>query len=199
MKNAHAILTKTVGLLLLAAAITIITLAATKPLLTSKKPQETSPTYQILEPETWTGKKLPIIKYINIKNKIKNGNWLLLFYHHDCPDCRKAIPRYEEIARILKDSKDFLRIAFIEVPPYFHNPITESSPCLLGRLNEDKQWFITTPAVTIISEGKVISAWEAKAPDLDTIMQKLSEKRHKNFLNSQIFSQHLLILPRYAQ
>jgi hypothetical protein len=51
-----------------------------------------------------------------------------------------------------------------------------STACTLGQLAETKEWFVTTPAVALLSAGKVTSAWEEKAPDLDTIIQKIAKK-----------------------
>lgn len=42
--------------------------------------------YVILETETWVGKNLPILKYIDIGDQRNEGNWLLLLYHYDCPE-----------------------------------------------------------------------------------------------------------------
>jgi len=75
------------------------------------------------------------------------------------------------MARDLESNEDFLRIALIEVPPYGRGPISENSPCVLGRLAETKEWFVTTPAVALLSDGNVTSAWEEKAPDFETILQ----------------------------
>jgi len=61
---------------------------------------------------------LAILEYIDTGDKLSNGNWLVLFYHHDCPDCAEAIKRYEQMGLNLRGRADFLRIAFIEVPPY---------------------------------------------------------------------------------
>jgi len=79
-------------------------------------------------------------------------------------------------------NEDFLRIALIEVPPYGQGPVNQNSPCILGRLDQTKEWFVTTPAVVLLTDSQVTSAWEEKAPDFDTIlqnilkMQKITEK-----------------------
>ena len=76
---------------------------------------------------------------------------------------------YEQMARELAGNEDFLRIALIAVPPYGEGPVSENSPCTLGRLAETKEWFVTTPAVALLTDGKVTSAWEEQAPDLDEL------------------------------
>ena len=41
-------------------------------------------------------------------------------------------------------------------------------------LQVDKDWFVTTPAVALLTDGQVISAWEAKAPDFDKIIESIT-------------------------
>jgi hypothetical protein len=157
--------------------LALITLGVTTPILAFNEPPTVTSSYEVLEPETWIGKKLPILDYIDIGKSLKKGNWVVLFYHHDCPDCARAIAQYQQTARDLAGNEDFLRMAFIEVPPYGQAPVSKNSPCFLGRLAETKEWFVTTPAVILMAQGKVKSAWEGKTPDCATIMQKLAKVR----------------------
>jgi thiol-disulfide isomerase/thioredoxin len=153
--------------------IGLATLCLTTPILALNEPAKITSTYEVLEPETWVGKELPILEHTDIADSLKQGTWVVLFYHYDCPDCAKAIPTYEQMARELAGDKDFLRVAFIEVPPYRPEPISEASPCILGRLADAKQWFITTPAVALLVDGEVTAAWEEKAPSLQDLMDQL--------------------------
>jgi hypothetical protein len=148
-------------------------LGITTPILALNEPATITSRYEVLEPETWVGKDLPILKYIDIAETLKKGTWLVLFYHYDCPDCGRAIPMYEQMARDLSGNEDFMRIALIAVPPYGRGPVSENCPCTLGRLPETKEWFVTTPAVALLKNRLVTSAWEEKAPDFETIIQKM--------------------------
>ena len=76
----------------------------------------------------------------------------------------------------MEGNEDFMQIAFIAVPPYGHAPISENSPCTLGKLNEVKEWFVTTPAVALLKDGKVSQAWEEKAPDFEQIIEVYAKK-----------------------
>ncbi len=158
------------------AFLTIAILGISAPILAFNEPPQITSRYEVLEPETWVGQKLPILEHIDIAESLKTGTWLVLFYHYDCPDCATAIPKYEQIARNLAGNEDFLRIALIAVPPYGQGPVSENSPCTLGRLAETKEWFVTTPAVALLTDGKVTSAWEEKAPDFDTIIKFMSKQ-----------------------
>jgi hypothetical protein len=96
------------------------------------------------------------------------------------------------MARDLAGNEDFLRIALIAVPPYgqypgHRGPISQNTPCTLGRLPETKEWFVTTPAVALLTDGQVLAAWEEKAPDFETILQNFAQNV-KNSEKSQFFA-----------
>jgi len=153
----------------------LITLGVTAPILAFNEPAKVTSSYEVLEPETWVGKELPILEHIDIAKELQKGTWLILLYHYDCPGCGQAIPMYEQMARDLAGSEDFLRIALIAVPPYGQGPVSEDSSCTLGRLAETKEWFVTTPAVVLLKNGQVTFAWEAKAPDLGTVLHNMAK------------------------
>lgn len=166
-----------------ALAIGFTILGVTTPILAFNEPPKVTTWYAVLEPETWVGKKLPILEYIDIGEQLQKGSWVVLFYHYDCPHCAEVIPTYERMARDLTGNEEFLQIALIEVPPYGQGPISQNSPCCLGRLADSKEWFVTTPAVVLLGDGKVTSSWEQNVPDLDTIVQGMltSQKVASNF------------------
>ncbi len=168
------------------AFLTIAILGISAPILALNEPPQVTTHYEVLEPKTWVGKELPILEHIDIAESLKKGTWLVLLYHYDCPDCVWAILMYEQMARDLEGNEDFLQIALIAVPPYGHAPVSENSPCTLGQLAETKEWFVTTPAVALLTDGKVKSAWEEKAPDFDTIIQNLT-KLQKTAEKSRFF------------
>ena len=172
------------------AGIALLVLGTSAPILALNEPPQVTTHYEVLEPETWVGKELPILKHIDIAESLKKGTWLVLLYHYDCPDCAWAIPMYEQMARELEGNEDFLQIALIAVPPYGRGPVSENCPCTLGRLAEAKEWFVTTPAVALLNDGKVTSAWEEKAPDLETIIQKIAknQKKQEKTEKSRFFS-----------
>jgi hypothetical protein len=162
------------------AGLTLAVLGLTTPILALNEPAVVTSTYEVLEPKTWIGKELPILEYIDIGEKLKTGTWLLLFYHHDCPDCQRAIPQYEQMARSMPACGDFPRIALIEVPPYGPAPACSNSPCIHGRLADVKEWFITTPTVALLIEGQGKAVWEQETPDFDSILRPIAEIHQKS-------------------
>ena len=85
--------------------------------------------YEVLEPVEWVGEELPILEHVDIGDRIKAGNWLILLYHHDCPDCLEAIAECERLAGEVRGNEEFLQIALIDIPPYGHAPIDENTNC----------------------------------------------------------------------
>jgi hypothetical protein len=179
--------------------IGIVTLCVTTPILAFSKPAMITSSYEVLEPETWVGKELPILEYIDIADTLRKGTWLILLYHYDCPDCARAIQKYEQLANetfspqvhsggsMDSQNEPFIKFAFVEVPPYGQGPVSQNSPCTLGRLAGTKEWFVTTPVVALLTDGKVKQAWEEKAPDFETILQNMAQMQ-KTTEKSRFFS-----------
>lgn len=151
------------------AAIIILSVGITAPLLALNEPPKQTSEYVILEPSNWIGKPLPIINHIDIGYKLKTGTWLVLFYHYDCPNCQEAIA---ELEKIIFENADF-SVAVIEVPPY-DSPIETN--CLYGRLLDVKEWFITTPVIALLKNGDVKHTWEQELPALDGVLDNLYTK-----------------------
>jgi hypothetical protein len=104
--------------------------------------------FVVVEPDKWTGKYFPLLKHIDIGDELARGNYTLLFYHYDCPDCRSAILRCEKLTR--EYSK---KIVLVEVPPYANSATFLSVSCLSGKLSETINWFIPTPMVISLENG----------------------------------------------
>jgi hypothetical protein len=128
----------------------------------------------VLEPASWVGGELPILDYIDIGDKLRNGTWLVLFYHYDCPECDYAISICEQVARDLTGDTDFLKIALVEIPPYGPYAGSDSSPCIVGQLVDTKDWFVATPTTILLSGGQTQMVWEEKIPNLDLILRSMT-------------------------
>ena len=99
-------------------------------------------------------------------------------------DGRKSDCRYLNMKRELNIVPKTLANASIAVPPYgrylgHKGPVSMNCPCTLGKLDQTREWFVTTPATALLTDGQVKSAWEEKAPDLDTILQKMTKNTKK--------------------
>jgi hypothetical protein len=143
------------ALLLLIGGATYISATRRPPMLDADGNLPGSGTIVLLRPEKWVGERLPLLKYIDIGDRLKEGKWIVLLYHDSCPDCRKAIPKYERLAGDLATRKDGQQVAIIEVPPYATAPLLKVRGCVPGRLDETKEWFVRTPVEVALDGGIV--------------------------------------------
>ncbi len=110
-----------------------------------------SPT--ILEPETWIGKPFPVTEFLEPAIDLSQGESVLLFYHHDCPHCQEALPKYEHLAA----DDPQRQVLLIEVPPY--GPAYQSSTAANAvRLSDRQEWFVQAPVEVTLNDGTVKSA-----------------------------------------
>ncbi|MBC8481454.1 MAG: hypothetical protein H8D47_02160 [Planctomycetes bacterium] len=171
---------KTANISLKILAAILLTTAVMKGWQLTTKPAKVTGGYEILEPQTWIAKPLPIIEHIDIGSQLKTGTWLILFYHYDCSDCLAAIRDYQRYAADLAGNDDFLKIAFIEVPPYGESIIKNSPNYAIGKLSNIKEWFITTPAVILLESSTVRNSWEEVAPDFDAVLNNIVMSKKSN-------------------
>ncbi|MAT72896.1 MAG: hypothetical protein CMJ58_25730 [Planctomycetaceae bacterium] len=106
----------------------------------------------ILEPETWVGEAFPLDGNLVPPVDMSAGDWTVLFFHHDCPDCQAAIPEYDALA-----SNSGGSVLLVEVPPCGSSPPAVRS-ATVARLADDKEWFVQAPVEVTIARGKVTGA-----------------------------------------
>ncbi len=115
-------------------------------------------TVVVLEPEQWVGEQFSLLEYIDVGDQLAKGKWLVVLYHHDCPECRSVLPKYEQLSRDLASRGEPLRVALIEMPPYAPDWLQLVSPdmrCLIGHLSDEKEWFMTTPQEVVVHGAEV--------------------------------------------
>ena len=159
-------------------SVGLIILAITGGVLALNEPAKATTFYEVLEPETWVGKELPILDYIDIGKQLEKGNWLVLFYHHDCPDCITAIEKLNKTRYEIQDARYELNVALIEVPPYGEDQVIAGSAYVHGRLANVKEWFVTTPAVVLLTDGQVKQSWQEKPPEIDVVLENIVSTKH---------------------
>ncbi len=105
----------------------------------------------VLEPEKWIGKRFPLLDYIDIGDKLKEGKWLVVLYHHDCPKCQEIL---RGLARITRKSA-VQQVALVAMPPYGQEDGVVSSPqdFVKGHLKPVKDWFAETPIMATLQNG----------------------------------------------
>jgi len=113
----------------------------------------------ILEPADWAGGQLPILDRIDVSEKLSAGRWNVVMYHHTCPYCRDSLGTFEKDL----SGREGIGFALVETPPYARaedDPVPAGSKALRGKLDESRDWFVTTPVVMSLADGKVLTARE---------------------------------------
>jgi thiol-disulfide isomerase/thioredoxin len=153
---------------------TFILLPAIEYVLITNKPPMKAEKYEVIDIKQWGNQqRWSLLDYIDMKEQLQNGVWAVLMYHYDCPTCAKAVPIYEEMDKSLKGNDNAINFAFIEIPPYGNEKqqlIKPDSTVTRGRLSDVKKWYVQTPVVVVLRDGKVIKAWQGYAPNLDELL-----------------------------
>ncbi len=125
----------------------------------------------VLEPEKWEGKKFPLLPYIEdypccrqmgrhlVQEKLVQGDWIVVLYHYDCPDCRKLLVKYRGLLLSLGKGSAKPKIAMIELPPFDpegRTALLTAGGCVLGRLSNRNDWFGVSPLEVYLNAGFVI-------------------------------------------
>lgn len=115
--------------------------------------------FVILEPETWAGKRFPLFAHVDIGPQLAEGGWVVLLYHHDCPQCREVLPKYERLAQDCRNEA----VALIEISPFIrHNDAGMTGVAVHGRLANTRDWFVQTPTEIRLNDGMVTAV---RGPD----------------------------------
>ncbi len=169
------------------------------PVLIFNKPPNKTDKYEVVRPEEWirkeptSEKQTPVpagnlqvqagekqvseewsmLKYIDIANSLRSNIVVVVFYSSECDMCHDAIALYDQMSRDMAGSEDSIQFALIEIPPYGSEQdsfVAVDTPCLTGRLDSSKDWYIETPLVVVIQDGLVVESWEIETPELDEIL-----------------------------
>lgn len=160
---------KLFGVGVVSVALCLMLVWHTKPVVHADGLLQTVSGLTILEPEEWNGRPFPLKESIDAD--LSQGEWLVVLHRHDCHDCQKAMPLYEELAA----SGAGKRVALVEVPPFGEE---DSSPqylsklvspvparregeglnLVVGRLTPGREWFVQTPVEIRIKDGVVVAA-----------------------------------------
>jgi thiol-disulfide isomerase/thioredoxin len=162
---------------------TFIAFSVIMPVLIFNKPPDKTDKYEVVKPKEWIRKEplsekqvseeWSMFKHIDIADSLRSNIVIVVFYSTGCDTCHKAIPLYDQMGRDMAGNEDSIRFAFIEIPPYASEKdsiVPVDTPCLRGKLDSSKDWYIQTPLIVVIRDGLVVKFWEAETPQLDEIL-----------------------------
>ena len=110
-----------------------------------------------IDPNTWVRGSCPIANFIIGGQHLARGRWFVLFYHHDCELCRRALENCMRIARE-RVAAPAPRIAVVEMPPYASNGLSPdygADGFLWMKLDESRRWIAETPSAVVVQDGIV--------------------------------------------
>ena len=119
----------------------------------------------VLEPRTWVARPWPLRAHVDIGQRLSEGRWVVILYHHDCPSCRQSIPDFEALAGDMAAGGLGVRTAMIELPPYGLPGtclVSAAAPVTLGKLSDRRDWFVETPVMIALQGGVVAAAVEGR-------------------------------------
>jgi len=113
----------------------------------------------ILEPETWLGKRFPLLDWIQIDAPLDEGGWTVVLHRPGCSECEELLRRYSERSA----GSSFLGelpVAFVDVAPSHatsHVAIWKGPSFFEGRLPDSHEWFVRAPVQLQLDMGFVVS------------------------------------------
>jgi len=133
--------------------------------------------FVVLEPEKWVGKPFPLMKQIRNAKDLKSGQWVVVLYRFNCPECKEALTTLKDLVR----ETSSVQMCLISVPPHGEDdPSFEGFPLSL-RLNSEKEWLIITPTIVLLQNGRVKCLWQEKIPSLDQIRLRAQTNRSLSY------------------
>jgi len=109
----------------------------------------------LLEPESWIGQELPLISRFvqpNDSEILKHGTWNVLLAQSDCPKCQEMKAELE--ARNAKG------VAIVMIPSHANEKVLDTH-FLVFMLDNQNDWFVTTPCVVKLVDGVCISTGDS--------------------------------------
>ncbi|RKY20497.1 MAG: hypothetical protein DRP62_08540 [Planctomycetota bacterium] len=167
---------------------TFILIAVSMPVLILNKPPDKTDKYEVVKAEEWTGgrtanekqtaqnpaaEEWPMLKYIDIAESLRSNIVVVTLYNTECDNCHNAILTYDRMSRDMANDNS-IRFAFVEIPPYSSQRdsiVPVDTPCLTGKLDSSKEWYIKTPLIVALHDGLAVKAWDTKTPELDEILE----------------------------
>ena len=117
---------------------------------------------RVVDPATWMGKRFPLSGDLrplaSEKVDIGSGQWVLAFFHRDCGKCREVLSALARSSGESSRNGEVTRYLTIEVPRYAGERAEQGRPglaCEQAQLDSDVEWFVQTPLVVWLSDGRV--------------------------------------------
>lgn len=122
---------------------------------------------EVLEPGAWVGRRFPLLPHLASSSDLSTHHWVVVLHRPGCSSCREIHTEFEALGLELGRRTDGLRVAFVEVPwaeAGAAAPLKSHDLYAVGRLADDRKWFVETPLILELQDGMVVSVIERPGP-----------------------------------
>ena len=116
-----------------------------------------------LYPYDWVGRQWVLADYIDVWPEISHGRWAVLLYGANCHTCTSIVEEYQGLAHEWAAKGAASSVAMIDVS---RNAVDAEpagdSAALHGKLGGPPGWFIATPALIVLIDGRVVTTGEGE-------------------------------------
>lgn len=113
----------------------------------------------LLEPDTWVGKRFPLLDWIEIDASLDRGRWFVVLHRPGCAKCKELLRQFGEL-----DGTDRLkgaqRLALVSVEGVHRDAVSatpKGASFFAGVLNRRFEWFLSTPTRIVLEQGNVVA------------------------------------------
>ena len=107
-------------------------------------------------PETWVGRRFPLLDRIDIGAQLQSGKWEVLLFRRDCGECTEAVDSLRDAPQELGGR----RIALVEISGLGEQTGFTPSSVVEGRLAGELGSGLRTPLFLSIDNGRVVAESE---------------------------------------
>ena len=111
----------------------------------------------VLVPEKWIGENFPLLNHTDIGARLRRGSWFVVLHKEDCDQCAELLQDYREYGcEVFGMNRDY-PVALLGLDAGVTGERRDPTGDLLtGTLDHSKRWFVRTPTVLLLDEGKVV-------------------------------------------
>jgi hypothetical protein len=113
----------------------------------------------VVDPADWQGRVLPVLEHLDIADRLRVGEWHIVFYRPGCPRCVELLRTLDQGAslggRVVNRGA---RLALVQVSPAAPGDDIDpslSAGAVCGHLSERYDWIMPMPVVVALSDSVV--------------------------------------------
>jgi hypothetical protein len=110
----------------------------------------------LLKPETWIGKRLPLLGHIDSGSLLDASDWIVVLYRRDCARCQILLSELESPAAIRQEHEQMRHAALINIAPHATGSVKGLSRFLHAKVDNRYSLLVETPVTLVLKDGRVV-------------------------------------------